>query len=379
VTRESDVVLEESAEELFEEAPCGYLTTDLAGGILRANRTLETMTGLSREQLRGRRFPDLLAPGGRIYYETHLLPLLHLQGRVGEIAVEVLRADGSRLPALVNAVLRRDAEDRPGAIRITVFDATDRRRYEEELRRGRDREHRIAQRLQESLLEGARLDDPRLPTGVEYVPSAPELQVGGDWYDVFGLDADRIALVVGDVVGRGLEAAATMGQLRSAIRALASTGMGPGAVLGALDAFAARHEVGRTATVAYVEVDVARGSLVMASAGHMPPALAAPGAPPRYLEGGRSAPLDAAIEPVPRPEQETALPDGALLVLYTDGLVERRGRPLSEALDELLERVGDHAAAAPQDAAAGIATAMLAAGPRTDDVCVLAARRPGPS
>jgi sigma-B regulation protein RsbU (phosphoserine phosphatase) len=376
---ELEDVLGDSAEELFEDAPCGYLTTALDGRIVKVNRTFETWTGLTRADLIGaRRFMDLLSPGGRIFYETHLLPLLLMQGWVREIAVEVKGAGGRTLPALVNAVLRRDAAGEPRAIRVTVFDATDRRRYEEELLRSRNREHEIARRLQESLLEGVLTDDARLPTGIAYVPSAHGLQVGGDWYDAFAIAEDRIALVVGDVVGRGLEAAATMGQLRSAIRALASTGLGPGALLGALDAYAHRHDVGRVATVAYAEIDVARGAMVLGCAGHMPPAVLEPGEPARYVLEGRSAPLDVYRTPTKRPEAEVRFAAGALLAFFTDGLIERATEPLDDSLDALLAELDRRRDRAPQALADEVTAAMLDGVQTKDDVCLVVVQWAGP-
>ena len=113
-----DALLEESAEDLFEAAPCGYLTTAIDGTILRVNRAFEELTGRERADLVGRRrFQDLLTPGGRIYHETHYAPLLRMQGSVREIAVEIVRPDGSTLPALVNSVLRHDDAGRPRVIR----------------------------------------------------------------------------------------------------------------------------------------------------------------------------------------------------------------------------------------------------------------------
>ena len=127
--------MDDSAEELFEDAPCGYLTTRPDGVILKVNRTFERLTGLAREQLVGqRRFQDLLAPGGRIYHETHYAPLLHMQGSVREIATELIRADGTRLPALISSTVRRDSTGQPDLIRTIVFEAADRRRFEQELR-----------------------------------------------------------------------------------------------------------------------------------------------------------------------------------------------------------------------------------------------------
>lgn len=146
---------QDSAEELFEDAPCGYLSTTVDGRILRVNRTFEKWTGHRREDLVGARcFQELLSPGGRIYHETHYAPLLAMQGAVSEIAVEIVRADGSRLPALINSVLRPAADGGQGVVRTTIFDATDRRRYEEELLRARRSEHDIAHRLQAALHAG---------------------------------------------------------------------------------------------------------------------------------------------------------------------------------------------------------------------------------
>ncbi len=138
-------LLEESAEDLFENAPCGYLSTRLDGTIARVNRTLETWLGREREELVDTvRFQDLLTPGGRIYHETHYAPLLRMQGAVNEIAVEFVRADGTRLPALINSVLRTDEQGVPQLVRTTIFDATDRRRYEQELLRSQRHEHNVA-------------------------------------------------------------------------------------------------------------------------------------------------------------------------------------------------------------------------------------------
>jgi PAS domain S-box-containing protein len=368
-------LLDESAEELFEDAPCGYLTTDLGGTILKVNRTFEAWTGLTRSELLGtRRFQDLLSAGGRIYYETHYAPLLQMQGWVREIAVEVVRADGTHLPALINAVLRRDASGAPAAIRTTIFDATDRRRYEQELLRSRDREHEIAGRLQRSMLEGELPTDPRFELGVTYLPSDEGAHVGGDWYDAFWIGEESVAVVVGDVVGRGIEAAATMGQLRSAIRALASTGLAPGALLGALDGYARRHGIGQMATVAYAEIDLRAGTMRVACAGHMPPAVVAPDRAPRFILDGRSAPLDAYADPTTRPETEVRLPDGALLVLFTDGLIERVDRSLSDGLEAIVGALETRRDVPAQLLADELTRAMVADRRTNDDVCVVALR-----
>lgn len=129
----------ESAEDLYEHAPCGYLSTRPDGTIVRANQTLADWTGYRREELAGRRFQDLLSGGGRIYHETHYAPLLRLQGWVKGVTLEMLAADGRRLPVLVSSVARKDAAGRPLSIRTVVCDATDRKEYERELLRERRR------------------------------------------------------------------------------------------------------------------------------------------------------------------------------------------------------------------------------------------------
>jgi sigma-B regulation protein RsbU (phosphoserine phosphatase) len=372
----SDDPLDESAEDLFETAPCGYLTTALDGRILRVNRTFEELTGHRREELLGRRrFQDLLTPGGRIYHETHYAPLLTMQGSVREIAVEIVRPDGSRLPALVNAVLRHDDAGRPRAVRTTVFDATDRRRYEQELLKAQRREQEVALELQRSLLAGALREGEGIEIGVAYRPADKGLEVGGDWYDAFWLEpGETLGIVVGDVVGRGLGAAATMGQLRSALRALASTGFEPGALLEALSEFSRRHAVGQMATVAYAEIDVRLGSMRYACAGHPPPVIVASGGAATFAWEGRSPPLDAHSFWSDRPEGASPLPAGAMVVLYTDGLIERSDRPLRAGLDELLARIDRLRDEAPETVASSLAHEAAGATGRLDDVCVLALR-----
>ncbi len=139
-------LLEESAEDLYEHAPCGYLSALPGGFIVKVNQTFLTWTGYRREDLVGRkRFPDLLTAGGRIFHETHYAPLLQMQGSVREIAVDLVCADGSKLPALINSVLRQDAAGRPLLVRTTVFNATDRKEYERELVRERQKAERATQ------------------------------------------------------------------------------------------------------------------------------------------------------------------------------------------------------------------------------------------
>lgn len=131
---------EDDAEDLYENAPCGHVSTLLDGTIVRVNQTFLTWTGLRAEDVVGRkRFQDLLTRGGRIFYETHYAPLLRLQESVREIAVDFGASDDRSIPALINSNLKRDRDGTAILIRTAVFLATDRREYERELLSARRR------------------------------------------------------------------------------------------------------------------------------------------------------------------------------------------------------------------------------------------------
>jgi phosphoserine phosphatase RsbU/P len=376
VTKVPQSLLEESAEDLYEDAPCGYLSTTLDGTIVRVNRTFEAMTGLARGELVEKsRFQELLSRGGQIYFETHLAPLLRMQGAIREIAVEIVRADGSALSALVNSVLWRDEDGEPAGVRTTVFDATDRRTYEQELLAAREREHEVALHLQRSMLPDALPPLSPLEVGVAYRSGETALAVGGDWYDAFWVEeGKRILLVVGDVVGRGLAAAAAMGQLRSATRAIALDAPRPATLLEALDLLAGRHGFGRWSTVVCAEVDVQAHTMTFGCAGHPPPVVARPDARPAAAWGGRSAPLDGYIGEPPRRDEETiALEPGTRVVLYTDGLIERPGSLIDDGIAWVEDAVAAAADASSQVLADRLLDAVLG-DRRDDDACVLVAR-----
>jgi len=185
---EDPTLLDESAEELYEHAPAGYLSTLPGGLVVKVNETLLAWTGHSRDDLVGRkRLHDLLAPGARIYYETHYAPLLQMQGSVREIAVELIRADGSRVPVLLNSTLVRDEAGVPRVVRTTVFNASDRRRYERELLRARaDAESRA-----------------RAALALAHVNEGVVLVGANQRIDVLNAAAERIlGLIAADVVGR---------------------------------------------------------------------------------------------------------------------------------------------------------------------------------
>ncbi len=142
-------------EDLFEAAPCGYLSTDKDGRITRANRTFQSWTGHAPEDLVGKRFIDLLPVAGKIFYETHFAPMLRIQGSFNEVALDVVSAEGRKIPVIVNAIERRETDGRPACIRLTLFIATDRRAYERNLLAARDeaQEAITAERAESELRE----------------------------------------------------------------------------------------------------------------------------------------------------------------------------------------------------------------------------------
>lgn len=147
-----DALLQESADDLYENAPCGYLSTTPGGVIVKVNQTFLTWSGYGRDELlAGTHFADLLRVGGKLYYETHFAPLLQMHGVANEIAFDLVRKDGRILPALVSATQQRDTSGRPTVLRMTVFNATDRRRYEQELLRAKQAAEQAAADLRQTL------------------------------------------------------------------------------------------------------------------------------------------------------------------------------------------------------------------------------------
>ena len=228
----------------------------------------------------------------------------------------------------------------------------------------------VAHVLQQSMLAGAPPADPRYAVAWRYEPAGERLEVGGDWYDTFAVADGRVAIVIGDVVGRGLVAATAMGQLRSAVRALAGTGLGPARVVELLDTFVAQVPTAQYATLAYAEIDLDGGEMRYACAGHLPPLLADGPGPPRLLMEGRSPPLGAAWAGAPRGEAVATLPKDALLLLYTDGLVERRGETIDAGLDRLIATVAHQPDEQPGTLVDRLAASLLPP-VSDDDVCLL--------
>ncbi|MFD3754376.1 SpoIIE family protein phosphatase [Streptomyces cyaneofuscatus] len=248
------------------------------------------------------------------------------------------------------------------------------------LAQGLTRAHQIDQQREIALvLQRAILGPSQLPDGfaVRYEPATRPLEVGGDWYDTVSLPDGRIGIVVGDCVGRGLEAATVMGQLRSACRALLLQDASPARTLMALDHFAAGVPGAMCTTVFCGVLTPDTGRLTYSSAGHPPGILAHPDGTTALLDGGRYAPL--AVRPgTVRPEAECDVPARATLLLYTDGLVERRRHPLTTGIDRAGEAVQEGRESAVDDLATQVMERLAPAGGYDDDVALLLYRHPAP-
>jgi sigma-B regulation protein RsbU (phosphoserine phosphatase) len=362
-------LLEDSAEDLYENAPCGYLSTLLDGRIAKINATLLGWLGYAREDLVGqRRFVDLLSVGGRLYHETHFAPLLRMQGELGGIALEMVAADGRRLPVLVTSTVKHGEDGQPLLIRTTVFDASDRRTYERELLRARDEANRerdlarqLAATLQRSLLPPSLPEVPGMQVAAHYHHASPD-QVGGDFYDLFPLSQDRWAFFLGDVCGKGPVAAAVTSLTRYTLRSAAVYDSDPVAVLHNLNSVLRQEftfDDPRFTTVIFgVLTPQAQGCTVeLASGGHPPALLLRADGTVEYqhIRGGQ---LVGILSDAHFGAATVHLRPGDTLLLYTDGLTEARTGVANERYDE--EALEEFAAALAPTTAPALMEAVAA-------------------
>jgi anti-sigma regulatory factor (Ser/Thr protein kinase) len=228
----------------------------------------------------------------------------------------------------------------------------------------------IAETLQRSLLRERMPDIPGLLVAARYLAGSADAQVGGDWYDVLSLRDGQAGVAIGDVVGHGIDAAARMAHLQSALRAYALEGLRPSLVLERMNGFARELEGAPMATLLYAMIDPEEGRVRLASAGHPPPLVIEPSGKAHYAEGPAGSPLG--VVPFPSYEESVvALAPGSMLLLYTDGLVERPDSSLDEGLEWLREFAPGVASDPRELCAALIASRFRDTAPR-DDVALLA-------
>ncbi|MFE2475033.1 SpoIIE family protein phosphatase [Streptomyces sp. NPDC059389] len=302
------------------------------------------------------------------YWSPVNAPVFDSEGRVVllvhrvEEVTELIRARGRRTSGRAR-VLEAELYTR----------ARELQELNERLREAHAREREVALALQNAMLPVTR------PTGdtriaVRYRPAAGSLNVCGDWYDLVDLPGDRIAVAVGDVVGHGLAAAGVMGQLRSALSATSRVAEGPAEALEVLGLYARSVEGAENTTVVETCIDWDSRTITYSSAGHLPPVLVRLDGTVGFLDQATDPPLGARPEHLPRPQATTAFSDGDTLVLYTDGLVERRREDIDVSLDRLAEALVRHRAADPERIADALLVDLLSVGGATDDTALIVVR-----
>ncbi|MFD9220572.1 PP2C family protein-serine/threonine phosphatase [Streptomyces sp. NPDC060064] len=303
------------------------------------------------------------------YWSPVNAPVLDPDGKVVLIVHRV-----EEVTELIRARSRQDAGDRHQLMEAELYTrARELQEVNERLRQAHARERQVALALQEAMLPAPR------PVGhhraaVRYRPAVGALNVCGDWYDLAELPGDRIAVAVGDVVGHGLPAAGVMGQLRSALSAAVCVADGPATALDVVDQYARSIEGAESTTAVQAIVNWDSHTITYSSAGHPPPALLHPDGTVRFLDRATDPPLGARPEHVPRPQSDSAFIDGANLVLYTDGLIERRGEDIDTGLARLTECLTRHPAADADALADYLLSQLIPPGGNTDDTALVVIR-----
>jgi PAS domain S-box-containing protein len=351
---------EERFRIAFEQAPIGFALLDLQGRYLQVNDAYCRTVQRAREELLGAT-PSAITHPDDIADSTQAMERL-VVGEWEDYSFEkrYVTAGGDTVWAELSATVFRDDDGKPQFLIGMIQDVGERR---------------VAQTLQRSMLtELPEIDGVAL--AARYLPGSRETAVCGDWYDVIPLPGGRVGIVIGDVVGRGLEAAATMSQLRTGLRAYAIDGLQPAEVVRKLHRLADQLPEGLGTTLAYLDFDPVARELRYVSAGHLPVLHVDAGGASTFLPGGRSTPLGTLDHGVEVPQDSLVLAPGETVLLYTDGLVERRDEGITDRLEQL--RGAMASAPADLDDCLGHLTAQLMGDElRMDDVALLALRVAG--
>lgn len=356
---------EERHRLLVERATDGIWTVDRDLRFVDVNPAACELLGYAREDLLGRPLTDLVAPD----LAARLADLAGSPGRVITDVWEFRRADGDAVP------LELSVQSTPTGLQAIGRDVTERRRAEAERELLLQREREIAEALQRSLLPRELPSLPRVAVSARYLPASAHGQVGGDWYEVLPVGGTTVALSVGDVVGKGPTAAAVMGQLRSALAGYLLDHHSPAAALERLDAFARRTPGALGSTCACLTFDWTTGRLCWSTAGH-PPALLVSAEGARFLTapGDTGGAVLGTPDRAPYRDDRVDVPVGSSVVLYTDGLVERRTDLLDVGLARLAEVAGKAHGSGPDELADELVARLLVDG-QDDDVALVVLRR----
>ncbi len=373
-------------QDFWQNSPSGHLLLTGEGRILRANSTMIRWLGYAPDVLHGKLLAELLTTGGRIHFETHFAPLLRMTGSLGGVTVDMRAADGSLLPVFLTANVKAVSAASGELWRITVVDAADRRAYERELlgeRRRAEQERERARSFADTLRLSLRPPLLSPPPGLEaadHYHTASADDVGGDFYDLFPLSATTWGFFLGDVAGKGVDAAVVTSLTRYVLRSAAVSDDDPVQVLDNLNTVLhqqlniAPH---RMCTVIYGNL-TRRGTgfdVNFASAGHLPPILLTADGDGYFADtmGGQ------AVGMIERPHFFSStihLGPGDTFVLYTDGLTEARVGAGPDRYDDagaLLQFARRHARASASEIVAAIRDLLGRLGSGVeDDVAVLA-------
>lgn len=319
-------------EDCWDRAPSGHVIAHPDGRIIRVNATLARWLGYEPNTLRDRLFSEFLTVGGRILYDTHFGPLLHMGGELNGVTVDAVTADGVRLPMFLTANVTCHTGETPELLQITVVDAADRRAYEVELlaarRQAETEQGRVrvfAETLRRALLPPL-LSPPDGLDAADYFFPASDDDVGGDFYDLFPLSHTTWGFFLGDVAGKGVEAAVVTGLIRYTLRAAAVFDDDPVQVLRNLNTVLnqeLRDVRNRFSTVIFGKISQGDNGfdVELASGGHPPPLLLYADGSAYYVDtiGGQAVGMTSEPHFV---VSRFHLRPGDTLVLYTDGLTE---------------------------------------------------------
>lgn len=340
--------------EQVADLPCGYVEVGPDDVIRAANPEFLRLVGRTFEEVVGvGTFPQLLAVGDQIYYETHYRPTLEMHHEIREIALELVRPDGEKVPILVSANRASDAAG-DAVTRTVVFEARGRRSYELELLRARraaeDAEARargLARTLQQTFIPPSAPVVPGLDIAGAYRPAGDGSEIGGDFYEVFQVSSGEWIVAVGDVSGKGVEAAVLTAFVSHTLRALAVQWNHPSEILRALNTALLAHGSDRFCTVVVLRLlrDGDDWLVKISSGGHPLPLLVH--ADGRIGEIGAAGSLVGVLTHPQLDDERAVISVGDRLVVFTDGVTEARGAAGPFGLERvvaLLGRVGRSAA-----------------------------------
>ncbi|MFF3346534.1 PP2C family protein-serine/threonine phosphatase [Streptomyces sp. NPDC002779] len=290
----------------------------------------------------------------------------------GQVVLLVHRVE--EVTDLIRAFGRRGGDSRDRVLEAELYTrARELQQVNERLRKAHAREREVALALQAALLPPPGPSGPH-PAAVRYQPAIGALNVCGDWYDLVDLPDGDLAVAVGDVVGHGLAAACAMGQLRSALSAACRVADGPAQALDALGLYARSVEGAESSTAATAFVDRGARCVRYSCAGHPPPLLLRPDGTVTFLDQATDPPLGARPEHVPRVQASTPFTEGSVLVLYTDGLIERRDEDIDVGLGRLADSLTRHRHAEPEALADALLSDLLPPTGNTDDTALVVIR-----